>query len=203
MKIFFLLSALFLTYAWPSEQRADLIHSSKNPLQEPPRIILQPLGKTDPAAIKKVQADLAKYLPAVTINPAEKMPAETYYSPRKRYRADRIIRILHNRANKGEIYLGITQDDISTTKGSTYDYGVMGLAISPGKGAVVSDSRLKDKSKVNLLAIHELGHSFGLPHCKKNGCYMQDAKGRNHTANLKDFCSDCKKFLVGKGWKLR
>ena len=27
------------------------------------------------------------------------------------------------------------------------------------------------------VAIHELGHTLGLPHCPNNGCLMQDAHG--------------------------
>jgi archaemetzincin len=170
-------------------------NAEENSISNPPVIIIKPLGKIEASTIKNVQSTLLKFFPVVRISANEKMPAEAYYAPRKRYRADRIIRLLHNRSKNGEIYIGVTHSDISSTKGPNPDYGLMGLAVNPGKGAVVSDFRLKDKSKLSILALHEVGHTFGLPHCPNKGCYMQDAKGKDHTKQLTEYCDNCSHFL--------
>lgn len=188
--LFMLLLSMSMTSFTPK-----LIYTIEKTIPNPPIIIIKPLGKIEASTINKVRTFLLNFFPDVRISNNEKMPIEAYFAPRKRYRADRIICLLHNRSKNGEIYIGITHSDISTTKGSIPDFGVMGLALRPGKGAVVSDYRLKDKSKLGILAIHELGHTFGLPHCPNKGCYMQDAKGKDHTRQLLRFCDDCNLVL--------
>jgi hypothetical protein len=46
------------------------------------------------------------------------------------------------------------------------------------------------------LGIHELGHTFGLPHCLEKGCYMKDAGGKDHTSQLNGFCKKCTIYLT-------
>ncbi|MEO7978823.1 hypothetical protein [Flavobacterium sp.] len=52
------------------------------------------------------------------------------------------------------------------------------------------------------MVLHELGHTAGLPNCKIKSCLMRDAKKRNPFDQETGFCSNCKKFLKSKGWKL-
>ncbi|MGB3008377.1 MAG: matrixin family metalloprotease, partial [Chitinophagaceae bacterium] len=100
------------------------------------------------------------------------------------------------------VYVGITMNDISTTKGDVFDYGVMGLGFMPGHACVASNFRLREKKNFFKVAIHELGHTTGLPHCPDKTCYMRDAEGGDHTNLEKGFCPDCKKHLVNCGWNL-
>ncbi|MDI9874940.1 matrixin family metalloprotease [Flectobacillus rivi] len=103
------------------------------------------------------------------------------------------------------VFIGLTNKDISNTKGSVKDFGVLGLGYSPGKACVASTFRLDKKARQEQLfkvAIHELGHTQGLPHCKQMHCFMRDAEGKNPTNEEKEFCKDCKKQLQKKGWKL-
>lgn len=129
------------------------------------------------------------------------MPALAWYSPRQRNRADSLIHWMARRARPGEIWLGITEQDISTTKGSNPDYGVMGLGFHPGQAAVASNYRLRNKQHFYKVAIHELGHTMGLPHCPDKSCYMRDAEGGDPTADEKYFCTGCRGRLRQKGWK--
>ncbi|MBW1872140.1 MAG: matrixin family metalloprotease, partial [Deltaproteobacteria bacterium] len=49
------------------------------------------------------------------------------------------------------------------------------------------------------VAVHEIGHTLGLPHCPTRGCLMEDAKGRASTCDREyDFCDNCRKAL--KKW---
>lgn len=133
------------------------------------------------------------------------MPAQSYYSLRKRYRADFLIRYLNQPGDSDTIVIGLTSRDISTTKGDISDWGIMGLGLCPGNACIVSSFRL---DKINLsdqfykVAIHELGHTQGLSHCNDKTCYMRDAKGGNVLNEEKGFCSKCESFLKGKSWQL-
>ncbi len=137
-----------------------------------------------------VEAGLRTSLPVeVRSGPTWELPKSAYYRPRRRYRADTLIDLLSEAAHKdpqGEVrYLGLTSVDISTSKDGHRDWGIFGLAFSPGSGAVISSFRLKKSAKnpehfafrVANTAIHEVGHSLGLDHCDEATCPMRDAKG--------------------------
>lgn len=107
---------------------------------------------------------------------------------------------------KGHVTIGLTTNDISTTKGQIEDYGIMGLGYQPGSSCVVSTFRLNKKNlqeQFFKVSIHELGHTAGLPHCKVLNCFMRDAEGRNHLEEETDFCTTCKSHLLSKGWTLK
>lgn len=132
------------------------------------------------------------------------LPMKTYYQPRNRYRADSLIRILRDLTPENHITLGLTSKDISTTNDEINDWGVMGLGYRPGKSCIASSFRLsktEKKSQFFKVAIHELGHTEGLPHCPEKYCFMRDAEGKNPTNEEKDFCINCKQRLVDRGWK--
>ena len=111
----------------------------------------------------------------------------------KRYRADSIIRYLAIiKPDSVDYILGLTNQNISYTKRETNgkikypesyfcDISIFGLGFCPGKSSVVSSFNFKNankeliKSRLQKITIHELGHNFGLPHCKNKECVMQDA----------------------------
>ncbi|MCA9717407.1 MAG: hypothetical protein KC468_22215, partial [Myxococcales bacterium] len=116
------------------------------------------------------------------------LPKETYYPPRKRYRADRLLDFLETlpeASEPGTKILGLTEVDISTTNEPHEDWGIFGLGHMPGRAAVISSKRLRRRVKdrahltrrVRITALHEIGHTFGLPHCPEERCLMQDAEG--------------------------
>jgi archaemetzincin len=161
-----------------------------------------PLGRVDDKFIQTTLQKIKAVVPNVVLLHSAKMPSFSYYSPRNRYRADSLIKWMNGHAKKNETFIGITQQDISTDKGTIRDYGVMGLGYQPGKACVASNFRLKDKRNFYKVALHELGHTTGLPHCPNPKCFMADAKGGDPTGEEENFCQKCSAYLKKTGWKL-
>jgi archaemetzincin len=168
-------------------------------------IIVQPLGNVDTKLISAVFKSIKEVNPSTILKPAINIPLSSYYAPRKRYRADIILDYLDNRYQNDTITIGLTSRDISTTKNGVYDWGVMGLGFCPGNVCVASTFRLSKKNlkeQFYKVAIHELGHTQGLPHCEDKSCFMRDAEGGNPLNEEHGFCEVCKLFLKSKGWEL-
>lgn len=197
--IFFLLCCLLLAMSGCTDSTAD------TPAATPFTIDIQPFTDADTALVKQVTACLKKIYPNVELKPAIPIPPMAYYKARKRYRADSLLAFLNKRQQPGHLAIALTSKDISWTKGTVPDYGIMGLGLCPGNACVASSFRLSKTNTADQLfkiAIHELGHTQGLVHCPNPSCYMRDAKGKNHTNELHGFCQTCKQRLLSKGWAL-
>ncbi|MBL7713802.1 MAG: matrixin family metalloprotease [Chitinophagaceae bacterium] len=178
--------------------------STKRNAAEPMLIDLQPYTDIDSGKVQFVYKELLKVYPYVTLKKPIRLPESAFYTPAGRYRADSLIAQLRRNTPRHHITIGLTGKDISTSKNGKRDWGVMGLGYCPGNACVASDFRLSEKDKwVQLfkVAIHELGHTQGLPHCPVQNCFMRDAKGKNHTDEETDFCPACKQVLLRKGLK--
>jgi archaemetzincin len=172
----------------------------------PGRVLyVQPLGNCSDQAqeVTDVVAALrAFYSIEVRVLDCQALPAATYYPPRKRYRAERLLEYLNQRLPKdGWRILGLTAVDISTTKDNYPDWGVMGLGELPGTATVISAFRCRKKSRnaahaaerLAKVAVHEIGHTLGLPHCPTLGCLMENAMGKVTTTDReRDFCPKCR-----------
>ncbi len=169
-------------------------------------IDIQPfVGITD-AQVNYVFTELKKNYPFISIKKPIDLPSSAYYPARSRYRADSLINYLSRLTEAGHKTIGLTNKDISTTKNDIADWGVMGLGFQPGKACIASTFRLsKNETNKQLfkVAIHEMGHTFGLPHCPVKSCFMRDAEGGNPTNEEKEFCKSCHAFLLTKGWQLK
>ena len=167
-------------------------------------IVIQPFVGFSNADANYIREEIQKVYPHVLMKDPIAFPSSAFNQIRKRYRADSLIHFLSNKTSDGFITLGLTSNDISTTKGEISDWGVMGLGYQPGNACIASSFRLSKKQTLDQLfkvSIHELGHTEGLPHCSDTTCFMQDAEGKNPTNRETRFCEKCKQHLVSKGWK--
>lgn len=165
-------------------------------------IALQPYGKVSLETLTTVRKALEAELDAkILVREEVPLPASAYYEPRNRYRAEKLLQDLSSRLPHGAAkIMGITEVDISTTKGEHEDWGIFGLGCLNGETCVVSTFRLRDKrlqERIAKVAVHEIGHTFGLQHCQTNQCVMQDAEGKAATvdANSIKFCPDCRRKI--------
>jgi len=178
--------------------------------EEHPVIVVVPLGEPSEDLVEFIAESLReRFLLTVRITDPEPLPEFAWYPPRKRWRAEKLLRHLKE-MDVGEAWrvTGITEEPISTTKGKRYDYGIAGLADMGGKASVLTSylfRRVKKKNRkrylryMENLVIHEVGHTLGLEHCLNRGCLLEDAKGRVTTCDREyDICKRCRALL--KKW---
>ncbi|RLJ33527.1 archaemetzincin [Chryseobacterium sp. 7] len=199
-RFLYLLLVLLLTYS--CSEKKDVVKEKK----EKPAItiLIQPFKDIKPETVAKVAEGIKNVYPNVKILDAIDFPENAYYKERNRYRADSIIKFLSKETKGDFVTIGLTTKDISATRGKIKDFGIMGLGYTPGKACVASNFRLSKENKDEQffkIAIHELGHTQGLPHCPEKMCFMRDAEGKNPTNEETDFCKKCKTFLINKNWK--
>lgn len=170
---------------------------------------VQPLGTVSQAEIETVVEALAStYGVEVHVNTATPLPESAWYAPRKRYRAATLLEFLaKRRASDCDRIVGLTRKDISVTKGEHKDWGILGYGSSVNQSCVVSSFRVRRKlssvppqERLARVAIHELGHTLGLPHCPNAGCFMLDAGGTVTTIDDEhELCGRCRRKLDWQG----
>jgi len=134
------------------------------------------------------------------------IPKNAYNAVRKQYHSTTILNELYNKTKHldADAVLGVTRVDLYVPHLNF----VFGEAQCPGKAALISLHRLRPEfygrePDPNLFeergvkeAIHELGHVFGLNHCKNPTCIMFFSNGINDTDfKQAKFCDNCSKKL--------
>lgn len=172
-------------------------------------VFIQPFSSIDSSYITYLRNHIGDfYKVEVKILNTASLPANAFYSLRKRYVADSLLQHLKTKSLNPDVYvLGLTSKDISTQNEGCVNWGVMGLGFMPGNACVISVFRLKKRintrqqvyERLLKVAIHELGHNFGLAHCPNQFCIMVDAEGKNKLDGEKKLCKNCTNFLHNKG----
>ncbi len=180
---------------------------------------IQPLGTAEAAELTQVKTSIQAIFNAdVHILEEMDLPKTAFINIKSpRYRGDSLLLyVMRNKPDSINFIIGFTAEDISVTKrnidgsikepASKYqDWGVFGLANLGGTTSIISSFRLKGNKALHLerlskISIHELGHSFGLPHCTNDSCIMQDAAESIQTIDRVEinFCAKCKLKLANK-----
>lgn len=178
--------------------------------EPPPERVLAivPMGEVRPELVRSIVAGLEREVNAtIRIDPARPLPKEAWYAPRKRWRAEKLLAAI-DRALPPDAWktLLVVDVEISTTKDDHFDWGIGGLGNIGGASAVVSTYLIRKhtrgaallEERLRKLAVHEVGHTLGLPHCEVFACVMSDAEGRlirSLDASTDHYCGRCRKVL--------
>ncbi len=147
------------------------------------------------------------FLSSVTILPAiRSLPDSAYNKKREQYDADKLVSHLRQQtkgANADKV-VAVGSIDLFVTDLNF----IFGAAEKGGKLAVISLYRLDQrfygkqssydsfKERAAKEAIHELGHCYGLDHCKRGKCvmvYSNDVVSVDRKAKF--FCEECREKL--------
>jgi len=147
-----------------------------------PFLGLVPLGHVDPKILEHLRMAITEFLSlAVRILPPRPLPPLTYHLPRNQYYSTRLLEYLLSEDHDGAFrILGITTADLYIP---IFTF-VFGEAQLDGRAAIISTFRpgggadnLQPRQPIFVerlikLSLHELGHTFNLPHCRREGCLM-------------------------------
>lgn len=125
------------------------------------------------------------------------MPETAYNLRRGKYVADDLLSFLTQ--FDGSRVLGVIHRDMYRY---VLDY-IRGFADLPGRVALISLARLYDtvdrkliRNRIRNLALHELGHTCGLEHCRQINCIMYSGKYELDLGEVECYCERCKSKLV-------
>ena len=165
------------------------------------------LGPVDPEIVRRLRTAAAKIfaLPVKVLRPRP-LPESTFHIVRHQYYSTQILEYLLSENDSGAFrILGVTAVDLYIPI-LTF---VFGEAQLNGKAAVISLFRPRGDAdgsnppmavvlkRLIKLSIHELGHTFGLGHCRQEGCLM-GFSGNLEKLDQKNltFCNYCQVLLA-------
>jgi archaemetzincin len=172
-------------------------------------IQLLPLGKISPALLGELREGLAhEYSVPCEILPPEPEPAYAFSAARQQYSSTEILAALSARSVPDEArMLGITSSDLFIPI-LTF---VFGEAQLKGSCALISTFRLRQEfyglpADEDLLvgrtikeALHELGHTLGIPHCEDYNCVMAPSHAVEWIDLKKaSFCEACRAVVAAR-----
>ena len=175
--------------------------------QEPqPQVVIHPLGPVDERILSHLAATVqhACQLPCF-IDRHLQNPSYAYDPVRGQYCCQRILQWLERCCSPHPWQvLAVTEVDLFIL---VFKY-VFGAARIRGRCAVISLNRLRPQyygeeentalllERVAKTALHELGHSAGLTHCRRRTCVMYSSTRIQDTdAKTAEFCATCRELF--------
>jgi len=165
-------------------------------------VAILPLGAVARDEIDRLERILDETFaaPAVVLPPAA-LPAAAWSEEREQFDADLLLDALFARLPERCLrVVGLTEADLFI-RGRTFVFGYAhltdGMAIyslhrlrEPFHGRADDPARLD--ARVRRAAIHEVGHTFGTPHCARAGCVMHTVTQVDTLDALGDeYCERC------------
>jgi len=169
-------------------------------------IEIVPLGSVRQSDLNAVESGLRSfYGQQVVIKKRKELSSDLRRTPQSRYSAKLIL--AKYKSNTQTVL--VTSSDITIfNKDKNQDWGIFGYGHQPGRTCVLSTSNqrlgknVSEETKISRLrkvAIHEVGHNLGLPHCPSSGsCVMRAANGKGSQVDLcsEEFCTNCISLLL-------
>lgn len=180
-------------------------------------VAIAPYHEIDSSTTQLISTELESFYRLKTIILPKAIMSDTLLAwSKKRYNANKILTHLSKiKPNNVAYILAITNDRIAACGDSTHESGVAGLGTRSGQCCVISTIALRNKLKdeeqytqrLIKACMHEMGHNFGLAHCKKKDkkCLMRDAAGTILTLDEEEIylCKNCISILKTKGIGVR
>jgi archaemetzincin len=165
-----------------------------------PGLVLLPVGCASREELEFLARELSTSGIKTRIAPSQKLDSAAYTPSRGQYRAAMLLDQAR-RAVGGRV-LAVTDADLYIPDLNF----VFGVADLPGRAAVVSLHRLRVGAGAALLrerllkeALHEIGHTFGLPHCFDTQCVMSFSNSlSNADRKSRRFCPSCREKLTNR-----
>jgi len=160
-----------------------------------------PFGDVGEDALAAVQTTLAaRFGLPVRLRKPLPLPRDSYNASRNQFRAESILRTAYKERTQSALRTIAVCDVDIYAEGLNFVFGIASEAVSC---CLVSAARLRDSfyglrddpktffARMKRLTLHEVGHTFGLPHCK-NRCVMVFANSLAELdATYDDYCPKC------------
>lgn len=173
-------------------------------------VALVPIGAGAGGLLDGVRAGVGAALRRPVVIAAEGLDAEGFYdADRGQYWSTPMLRALTRLCPRGsDRVLGVADIDLFVPV-LTF---VFGEALLDGAAAVVSAHRLNPEvyglppdpqrlgARVVKEAVHELGHTYGLRHCRHPACAMRASRAADEVDDKEArFCGRCAAWLEQRG----
>jgi len=171
-------------------------------------ILLVPVGEIDKKVIERLQSDLGKiFNKEVEAGQGMSNPDYAYNKKRNQYLSTAILKTLMEQKEYmayGKV-LGVVDQDLYVPE-LNFVFGEAGQ-----KAAVISLTRLRQEfyrlpqnqtlyyKRALTEAVHELGHTYGLGHCRNPQCVMFFSNSLMDTDRKgSEFCLECNRKIPGE-----